>query len=45
MMKCPDMHFYEFDFLDRLPFIVEKDVELLQQAGWMITNKECSVVQ
>lgn len=39
MMTCPDMHFYEFDFLDKLPFIVEKDVELLQQAEWMINEQ------
>lgn len=39
MMTCPDMHFYELDVLERLPFIVEKDVELLQQAGWMINQQ------
>jgi hypothetical protein len=37
MMTSPDMHFADHDFLERLPFIVEKDAQLLQQAGWVVS--------
>jgi hypothetical protein len=36
MMTCPEMHFVEWDFFKELPFLVEKDLELLKQAGWLL---------
>jgi hypothetical protein len=36
MMTCPEMHFVEWDFFKELPFLVEKDPELLKQAGWLL---------
>jgi hypothetical protein len=36
MMTCPEMHFVEWDFFRELPFLVEKDPELLKQAGWLL---------
>jgi hypothetical protein len=35
---CPEMHFIELDFFRELPFIVEKDPELLKQTGWLISQ-------
>jgi hypothetical protein len=35
MMTSPDVNFIELDFLERLPFLIEKDPQLLQQAGWI----------
>jgi hypothetical protein len=35
MMTCPEMYFVEFDFLEKLPFLIEKDAELVKKAGWM----------
>jgi hypothetical protein len=31
------MHFTEIDFLEKLPFLIEKDPELVKQAGWLTT--------
>jgi hypothetical protein len=36
MMTCPEMHFVQWDFFKELPFLVEKDPELLKQAGWLL---------
>jgi len=36
MTTAPEMYFIELDFLDRLPFIVEKDPELLKQTSWIV---------
>jgi hypothetical protein len=36
MMTCPEMHFVEWDFFKELPFLIEKDPELLKQAGWLL---------
>jgi hypothetical protein len=38
MMTCPDMHFIECDFWKELPFIIEKDSELVKQSGWLISH-------
>jgi hypothetical protein len=35
-MTCPEMHFVEWDFFRELPFLVEKDPELLKQAEWLL---------
>jgi hypothetical protein len=32
---CPELHFIEWDFLKEVPFIVEKDPELLKNTGWV----------
>lgn len=37
MMTCPEMHFAEFDFLEKLPFLIERDPELVKKAGWLIS--------
>jgi hypothetical protein len=36
MTTCPEMHFVEWDFFKELPFLIEKDLELLKQAGWLL---------
>jgi hypothetical protein len=36
MTVAPEMYLVEIDFLDRLPFIVEKDPELLEQTIWIV---------
>lgn len=36
IMTCPEMRFVEWDFFKELPFLVEKDPELLKQAGWLL---------
>jgi hypothetical protein len=38
VMICPDVHFMEWDFFEKLPFIVEKDPELLKQTGWLMSQ-------
>jgi hypothetical protein len=35
---CPEVHFLEWDFFKELPFIVEKDPELLKNTGWLISQ-------
>jgi hypothetical protein len=35
---CPDVHFIEWDFFDKLPFLAEKDPELLGQTHWLISQ-------
>jgi hypothetical protein len=35
MMTCPGPHFMECDFWRELPFIAEKEPELLKQSGWL----------
>ena len=35
--KCPEIHFFECDFWKELPFIVEKDAEILKQSGWLLS--------
>jgi hypothetical protein len=36
MMTCPELHFIECDFWKEIPFIIEKDPELIKQSGWLI---------
>jgi hypothetical protein len=40
---CPEIHFREWDFFKDLPFIAEKDPELLQQTGWLIDQSRALV--
>jgi hypothetical protein len=35
---CPEIHFREWNFLKELPFVVEKDPELLKQSDWLISQ-------
>jgi hypothetical protein len=35
---CQEMHLIEWDFFKELPFIVEKDPEMLKQTGWLISQ-------
>jgi hypothetical protein len=37
MMTCPDMHFVEFDFLEKLPFLIARNAELVKKAAWMVS--------
>lgn len=32
---CPELHFIEWDFFKEVPFLVEKDPELLKNTGWV----------
>lgn len=38
MMTCPELHFREFDFLEKLPFLIESDAELVKKAGWLVNH-------
>jgi len=35
---CPELHFIEWDFFKEVPFIVEKDPELLKNTGWVCSQ-------
>jgi hypothetical protein len=35
---CPELHLIEWDFFKELPFIFEKDPELLKQSHWLISQ-------
>jgi hypothetical protein len=35
---CPDVHFIEWNFFEKLPFLTEKDPELLRQTHWLISQ-------
>jgi hypothetical protein len=35
---CPDVHLIEWDFFEKLPFLAEKDPELLRQTHWLISQ-------
>ena len=35
---CPDMHLIEWDFFKEMPFVVEKDPELLKQTSCLISR-------
>ena len=35
---CPDVYFVQFDLSKELPFIVEKDPELLMRGSWLISQ-------
>ena len=37
MMTCPELHFIESDFWKEIPFIIEKDPELVKQFGWLMS--------
>jgi hypothetical protein len=37
MMTCPELHFIECDFWKEIPFIIEKDPELVKQSGWLVS--------
>jgi hypothetical protein len=37
MMTCPQLHFIECDFWKELPFIIERDPELVKQSGWLVS--------
>jgi hypothetical protein len=37
MMTCPELHFIESDFWKDIPFIIEKDPELVKQSGWLMS--------
>jgi hypothetical protein len=35
--KCPEISFFECDFWKDLPFIVEKNPEILKKSGWLMS--------
>jgi hypothetical protein len=35
---CPEVYFVEFDLIEKLPFVVEKDPELLMRGSWLISQ-------
>lgn len=36
MMTGPEMHFIESDYVEKMPFIIEKNAELLKQFAWLL---------
>ena len=36
MMTAPDLNFLEYNFLEKLPFVIGKEPELLKQGNWLI---------
>jgi hypothetical protein len=37
-MTCPDMYLIEYDFAKELPFVIERDPELVKHSGWLIAS-------
>jgi hypothetical protein len=35
---CPEMYLIECDFSKELPFIIERDAELVKHSGWLVTG-------
>ena len=33
--RCPELFFFELEFLKEIPFVLEKDPEILKLSGWM----------
>jgi hypothetical protein len=36
MTRCPEPHFVDVDFFKEIPFVLEKDPELLKLSGWVV---------
>jgi hypothetical protein len=34
----PDVYLIEYDFSERLPFIIEKDAEIVKHSGWLVNG-------
>ena len=43
MTKCPEPHFIDLEFFKEIPFILEKDPELLKVYGWVINYSEALI--
>jgi hypothetical protein len=37
MTLCPEIYLIEHNLLEKLPFAVEKDPELLKKSGWLVS--------
>ncbi len=37
MMRCPEPYFIDLEFFKEIPFVLEKDPELLKLSGWMVS--------
>jgi hypothetical protein len=37
-MTCPDMYLIEYDFARELPFVIERDPELVKHSGWLVAG-------
>jgi hypothetical protein len=37
-IKCPDMYFIEYDFAKELPFVIERDAEMVKHSGWLVAG-------
>jgi len=36
MTRCPEPYFIDLEFFKDIPFVVEKDPEILERSGWMV---------
>lgn len=37
-MTCPEIYLLEYDFAKELPFVIEKDAELVKHSGWLVNG-------
>jgi hypothetical protein len=37
-MTCPNMYLLEYDFSEKLPFIIERDAEIVKHSGWLVNG-------
>lgn len=37
-MTCPEMYLLEYDFSKELPFIIERDPEIVKHSGWLVNG-------
>lgn len=36
MTRCPEPYFIDLEFFKDIPFVIEKELELLKRSGWMV---------
>jgi hypothetical protein len=36
MTRCPEPYFVDLEFFKDIPFVIEKDLDLLKRSGWMV---------
>jgi hypothetical protein len=37
-MTCLDMYLIEYDFAKELPFVIERDAEMVKHSGWLVAG-------
>jgi hypothetical protein len=37
MTRCPELYFIDLEFFENIPFVMEKNSELLKRSGWVVS--------